>query len=292
MLLVSAVMLSTATFAWFTMGETATASGMNIKATTSSTLLIAQAPTLPAFEAATGATIFTQAGPRALKPATHYVADTHGTVAGATSGLVTVNANNVDPSTGAYLPNNAYVAVPTVENNTSDYYVDYVVYLGASGYTAMSAKNLTVTLDMQSDLTYLLHNAVTIDFLVDESVVDTTSGAEYVTSVNLKTVDAATDNIYAHNVNLATNITIPQSLVVSNVTDEDDNVTGTTVAYGDCIQVIMRVYFDGALVETAATYEEDGETVKTPAKYYVRNAQAVANAIAFGVQFDAVDYTA
>ena len=47
MLMVAAVMLSTASFAWFTMNDVVTASGMQVQAKAAGNLLISKAPMSP-----------------------------------------------------------------------------------------------------------------------------------------------------------------------------------------------------------------------------------------------------
>lgn len=272
MLLVSAVMLSTASFAWFTMSTTADVEGMSVKATADSTLLIAKENNLNAFTAAGGSVTFANDGAKSLKPATHYVEATHGTIA-TESGLVTVSdASTVTPSTGAY--SGAYKAAANA--GTDLYYVDYTVYLAASGTEAMKNKDLNAVISINADLVYLLHNAVSIDFIVN---------GDFDETVNLKTVDASVNPAANQlKINLLSNTTITPALGT-------DTAGQPTFTDTNTIKITMRVYFDGALVQAEEVKNADGE-VTTPTTYYVRNALAVTNAIAFGVQFQVVDYVA
>ena len=284
MLLVSAVMLSTASFAWFTMSTSATAEGMKIKAEASSSLLITNATEnfLNAFTMADGSVEWEDAA-TALIPATHYVAPTgegedqvvtHPLAEGVTignSGLVSVDSTKVTAATGVYT--GAYYVPAENVSNGDTYYVDYTVRIGASG-AAIANQDLQATISLDGDLAYLLHNAVTIDFLVSETK---GTAPAYQQKLNFETIDAATNNSVV--LTLASDVTIPQALVAGEVETDDDGavVSNGAAALGDYITVTMRVYFDGA--ETNANNE-----------IYVRNALAVTNEIGFAVRFDAVDH--
>ena len=304
MLLVSAVMLSTASFAWFTMSTHATAGGMKVQATASSSLLIAGANTEEAFLTASGEYTFEMDEAKALKPATHYSNQALADNDTATAGLVTVDATKVTASSGAYT-GTTYVGIDEDTANNSNYYIDFVTYIGSTG-SAIDGQDLYAYINLTKDLEYLLHNAVSIDFIVDESSTDDNSatGAKtpsYIGTVNLETVDAGAKN-YA-SIKLATNITIPQAIVVDQTTEPavDENgdeiegetvVTGSTTELGDTIKITMRVYIDGALQDKKTS----GASADTT---YVRNAVTVLDEIGFGVRFEvfktgatATDYNA
>ena len=194
MLLVSAVVLSTASYAWFTMGSQASATGMTVTAETASSLLIINAKDMAASavaEAFKGADndVILGAPASKMKPATAYDAALHGATAANDSGLVTlVDSNKVNNATGVPLDGATYTAAA---ENTN--YYDYVLYLAAAG-SEMSTENFTlqatVTLpaNMLSEgtLATYIHNAFSIQFIVKDT--QTANARTY--SINLKQVDA------------------------------------------------------------------------------------------------------
>lgn len=255
MLLVSAVMMSTASFAWFSMSTKATATGMEVKATASSSLIITDNPILANFVAATQTVDLSgQNLASALIPATHIASgDT-----GYSNGLKTLtNTGDVNAANGAT------PAAPTWGTTTKgQHYVEYVAYLATSGTTALSNQTITATVSIAADIEakYEIHNAVTVDFWV-ATVTDDAAGTEAYkegATVNLKTVDA---NANKSSVVIAEGITIPVAVVEQAAT-------------GDYLKVFMRVYFDGSLMKDATNA-------------YVRNAMVTEVAAAFSVEFSA-----
>ena len=245
MLLVSAVMLSTASFAWFTISTEAEAVGMSVKAMASSSLLITD--NTDNWLSATGSVNLTSHNlATALTPATHD--NTFG------NGLKTVAApDKVNPSTGAYDAANGWA------NTTSGtHFVDYVVYIGTTG-AAMENYILNAEVSV-AQLKYALHNAVTVDFLVNDN---------YGGSINLKQAAAsasATAN-GTYNIDIAKNLNIPVAVLVNEE-------TGVSTITGSHVKVTMRVYFYGALLD------ENGEC-------YVQNTSATLQTIGFAVNFTA-----
>lgn len=254
MLLVAATMLSTASFAWFTMGTYAEVSGMEVQADATSSLLIVNkydtTGELEKFQNATNTVDLTSYNAsESLYPAT-YSEDFDST-------LATVGDTTKVNPTGKY-DAEEYGALEEVlesETNTSKYYIDYTVYLFAAG-TAVTGKKLQVTVTPDA-FTDSIHNAVTINFLVAE-----TKGATpaFVEKINFETAKVAANS----KVNLGA-ITIPVGL-------EGDTV-------GEYVTVIMRVYYDGELPDASAT-----------GKNYVRNERIVPDGtVGFSVRFDLVD---
>ena len=272
MLMVAAIMLSTASFAWFTMGTHATATGMYVTATSGSSLLIVdgdgdgtivnkflQADSSVEFTSPTGA----------LVPATH-VGDQDTDKNKYSNLLKTVaDASLVDDGDGSYDDKNGYVT--TTEDT---HYVEFNALIAAAGSEGLKDQDLYATVILSSDLSILLHNAVTIDFWV--STVKGTAVA-YKQSVNFLTVDAVQTSADAgttanqYKFLLAEDVDIPLALV-----DQDTE--------GSYITVTMRVYFDGALV-----CENDGDE-NNVGKTYVRN-QLIDDAQAiFSVNFDVANH--
>jgi hypothetical protein len=253
MLVVSAVMLTTASYAWFTMSTQATAEGMKVKAVASSSLLIVdatEAPELTDFKSADGSVEFTVENPTSLEPAARVENE-----------LKTVlNTNQIDPSTGFIMAGKdaegndyAYNYGPAQPNTN---YVDYKVAIGAAGASVSGDLVATVS----GTVAKTLHNALSIDFLVANNKTD---AATYVASINLLTAKAGGE---AAKVDLE-NRTIPLTF-----TDNGEAISDTGY-----IVIIMRVYFDGALPNA-----DDNNTA------YVRNANMTTADIGFNVTFDLV----
>lgn len=265
MLLVSAIMMSTASFAWFTMGSTADATGMQITATADSSLIISTSTTYEKFSVANNqAQVASQT--QKLYPATHITendsAETFTTLLKAPA-----DTGKVDAGTGIY---NGSEWVNATTSATGGNYIDYTVYLATAGQ-AMTGKDLYVTVKLPegaTEVTNYIHNAVTVDFWVAtwNAETETANTIQYSNAnVNLLTVDADAEN--AVELKIADNISIP--LVVDNETDN-------TTSY---VTVTMRVYFNGAL-------EDANKTGYT----YVRNQMITDTAAQFAVTFEAKDH--
>ena len=268
MLLVSAVMLSTASFAWFTMSTEAKATGMQVTATAGSSLLILNKDdgvTVNNFLTAGGTAEFS--AEEDLEPATH--------MDGYANLLATVeNPSEVDVAAGTY-DGDDYVDATAGTN-----FITYSAVIAVAGQEAITAKDLFATITINdSVVAELINNAVTIDFWIStgkNAAATYVTGDNLVGSVNLYTVknDQAsthdtTNGTSSLEVKIAENITIPLAL-------QDQNTLG------DYITVEMKVYFDGAL-----TYEgTDGDLA------YVRNALISDTGAAFTVNFEVKNTTA
>ena len=234
MLLVSAVMLSTASFAWFTISSEAKAEGMTVSAMAASSLLIVNATDGEgkadgSFLTTNGVATFTTKATN-LAPATHDDGQLGEDVT-STYGLVYISnaAEAIDPATGNVKTDAEADWADAVNSDAATYYMDYVVLLGASG----EAKEGTLTAKLSTVATSLpvLHNAVAIDFIVDD---------DYMTTLWLK--DAGT-------VFEIGDVTVPVA-----VSTDDAGVTEET---GDSLEIIMRVYFDGDLQNGTEAYVRD-----------------------------------
>ena len=242
MLLVSAVMLTTASYAWFTISTDASAVGMSVKAEAASSMLITKALGLADWQAANGQVDLTsQNATTALVPATH---DSN-----FTNGLKQVgDASKVDPITGAYTQTGegAWIA------STSANYVEYTAYLGVTG-ADMTVPYLNAEISIANALTYEVHNAVSVDFYINDN---------YGGTMNLK---SANTTAKTYNIDIAKDLVIPVSLQVGE--------NGAAEATGKYVTIKMRVYFDGAL------------QIPDSNDYYVRNETATTNNIGFSVKF-------
>lgn len=216
MLLVAAIMLSTASYAWFTMSTKATAEGMKVKATASSSLLIVdatEAPELTDFKEADGSVVYSVENPTSLEPAVNQDGD-----------LKTVsNTSEIDPSTGFIMDGKTYSYIDATAGKN---YVDYKVAIGAAGAAVSGQLVATVT----GTVTKTLHNALSVDFLVSN---DKTTDPAYVGSINLLDAKAGGE---------AAKVDLEERTIPLTFTDNGDAIT--EAGY---IVVIMRVYFDGSL---------------------------------------------
>ena len=265
MLLVSAVMLSTASFAWFTISTSTQVSGMEVTAVAGSSLLIVDAKrtndnpiTVGDFKQANGILALSKIT-APLKPATYIDKDVpeldeEGAPTGGTvkyHGIQYLsNAGDVNPATGLMNDNKTANYVDVTGTGDGTYYYDYIVAIGSAGDAVTGA--LTATVD--PTITKTLHNATTIDFLVANNKTDAPT---FVARVNF--YDAK--NTTGKNVVDLGSRTIPLT-----IQEEELN---------DYIVIIMRVYFDGAL-----------ENVQERGTTYVRNAYASTAGAAFGVTFN------
>lgn len=215
MLLVSAVLLSTASYAWFSMNTTVTATGMQVKATTASSLVIEDAQEDVGTSKETTVTFANYSN--ALTPTTHDWAT------GITNGLKYVtNLNDVDVASGFGHDGAELTYGDAVDTESAFYFKDYVVYIASTG-TGLTGQDLTVKLnpdDASVFTTKEMLKAVSVDFYVGA-----VSSTSYKGTINFR------DN---QTVTLVENDAIPLQ------TD-------------DSIKITMRVYVDGALETSNAS---------------------------------------
>ena len=252
MLLVSAIMMSTASFAWFSMGTTATVDGMKVKATASSSLIIDN--DVAKLTSADQTVSFTSSAAE-LKPATHNTeTENFTTKLGRPN-----NEQGINAGTGIMETGNTLVEAGT------GYYYDYVVYIATTGGAALEGKKLCASITVPEVLTNYIHNAVTIDFWVREYENDAPKAENaYKVKTNLLNVvtnGTAVDGNKTLKVEIMTGLDIP--LLVEDETD-------ATLSY---VAITMRVYFDGDL--------RDG------ANCYIRNTKASVAEAGFSVEFSA-----
>ena len=225
MLLVSAVMLSTASFAWFSMNTTVNATGMQVQAQAMGSLIITKDAPPTANTASTTVDLTKAHDP--LMDATHD-ADQVSIVSGTptvaegktfTSGLKTIPSNNrkdVAGSTGIYSGGYEAVAV----SDTSAYYVDYICYVSARS-TEIKNSTLTLTLDKKSEYYYA---GIAADIYVINSADTGVAYTAYKTTLHLADGQNSTD------------------IFNGNILPAPDTYGAASTGY---FKVIMRVYIDG-----------------------------------------------
>ncbi len=235
MLILSAVMMSTASFAWFSTNNTVAATGMQVNATAAGALAISQNVNVDGTSASTNF----ESGVQALSAMTWIDPDDTGEKAA--GWYYVTNPGNVDGNTGLAATGKTldYAAAPT-----TGYYKDYVVYIAATGQ-AMSGKTLKATVDFGT--TANGQQAVTVAFLVKTQTGTAVSTIALSDVTNSKEVAAADST---KEIELATGLAIP--LNTSN----------------ESIPVIMRVYVDGAAAAGGQAYvnSNDGNVANTTVK--------------------------
>lgn len=234
MLMVAAIMMSTASFAWFTMNDRVTASGMQIQAKATGSLIIDTKP-LTFAAVKTDATI--DSGNHSLRPVT-WVPGT-GNTAGAwmDAGEASVNYN-----TGVVSGDLATANMVSGEN-----YFDQEIYIGSAGDT-LTNQTLTITLtapNAPTEATYAysvaIYNMGTTGWTANTGAGATAAPAEVV-SVCAKSANT--------NVATISGLTIPS---IVGVGAQDDATVG--------LKLVLRFFVDGAL---QAKNQGDGSALTKP----------------------------
>lgn len=222
--------LGTSTFAWFSMNKEVNATGMQVTATAEGSLIIKQG----AFPAANDGIVevdFDDASATALFASTH---DSDYTTY-ATGLKYVTNPEKVNASTGLgnetlTFANAANTTTPTVKN----YYKDYTVYIAAAG-EAMEHQDLTITITNPTGITNL-NGAISVDFYYALNNTPTIESATYAGALNLVGLDPVTNDAS----------TTKTEITLSDITIPVANGSAGYV-------IIMRVYVDGALKDSATT---------------------------------------
>jgi hypothetical protein len=241
MLMVAAIMMTTASFAWFTMNDKVTATGMEIQAKASGNLLISQSPMTAADKAISVDLSKNASGEvvtkKELKPIT-FTGDI------ATGKWQTIGAGNVvDTDYGTVTGALVDVAAGDMVVGNSDYFADYTIYLATAG-DALTSQELYITLSGLVGANQDIAPAYSIAFYTDIQVEDGTNTdgtKKYKTETNqlVKTInyeDFTNKNGHtpATKIELDHMVTIPSTYGANA-----DNKVG--------LKVVMRVYVDGAL---------------------------------------------
>ena len=255
MLLVSAVMLSTASFAWFTMNSQVEATGMQIQAEASSSLVIGNAP----LTTSNGApkVYFESTNVNKLIPMT-YNAGANGNIQGAqlktadvVTGFVAPNStSNVNVQTGIYTDNDFAAA---------DYYIEEELYVASAGEAIDEA---------------------TLQFELSAPSVDmATNGAFKAYAAAIYVISDSSDSAWGENGVLDDDVP-PHAIIF---VDTDDNRFKCTVsdinipsvigageggnpAVG--VKIIVRFYVDGELKSLTNKVNVDAGYVYTSATTY------------------------
>lgn len=308
MVLVAAVALGSSTYAWFAANTRVTATGMQVNATTSSSLVIATK-----LNVANQTTVPMNSSTNDLIPVTHdntQVAKNQSIEALGSStektGLVyNKNPENVSSSTGYANSSTALTFEKAANSDSLKYYEDFVVYIASAG-SQMENKKLQA---------YLYTGAA---IGTAEDAKDTTKATSvdfYISS------DSKNLGLFAGTLNLSTLDSTGKDGVTYTTADLDipisDNIIPQNNSASDYIQITMRVYYDGALqksesslaqasgkAQAGVTYYDQYGNVQnvtanetdvssmytgTPAQAYVYSDKVTTTGTAFNVSFKAVE---
>jgi hypothetical protein len=217
------------------MNTTAKAEGMVVAAKTSGSLIIKEMDienaALPTTSDKSTKVVFSSDA-HAFYPSTHDL------TASTTTGLKYVsNAQNINFETGTRMNDGVTLTYENVGDGNENYYWDYGVYLAGDGMSMNKA--LTITIDNAQDLT--ANGALSIDFYGQAF---TTAGVPQISQANfLGTLNLAKKvNTSATASGSKANIITAAVQIGNSDVNKDDYG-----AYG----IIMRVYYDGALIQTA-----------------------------------------
>ena len=252
MVLVAAIAMGSSTYAWFAMNTEVKAQNMRVTATAEGSLVI----TKDALPTATTDSNFVKvdadnAEYTALLASTHDHSATDNKANWTTypEGLYTIsNANDVSANTGLELTGKTLT--PTRAQNPATgtpYYVDKVVYIASAG-SVLTNQNITITIDNVSTAIELktgdneakeLPKATSIDFYY--KVAGNTIGAP-----------TPSDSTFVGTLNIAQKdpVTNDASTALTQIQIPGINIpkAGT-----DAITVLMRIYVDGNLKDSATT---------------------------------------
>lgn len=245
MLVIATVLMSTASYAWFSTNTTVSATGMNVKAQAASSLVIGNATANLISEAKSSVTT-TDSSQKTLVPVTSNATGATGYATTKSVSDVTglqYTTTPVEASTG--LPATGTVALTDVEGATAAagvYFVDYTYYIAAAGNQDLSNQDLKATIAFSDSS--VIYNALSVDFYVMDG--NAASPAQkWAARANLKNNKTGTGTA----VTLLSDATIKAAATDAAISTK-------------YITVIARVYIDGALNDTENTT-------------YVRNTNAV-----------------
>jgi hypothetical protein len=233
MLMVSAMMLASSTYAWFSMNKVVTATGMQINATSEGALVISNTGAPAAGSSTTTVPLMADnADAVVLKASTH-----DSTWATYACGLKkNTNPEEVDAASGLEHGSTALTFGAIAVDDATHYYVDKQVYIASSGQALTD--DLVATITSPSSAVRDIMGAVSIDFYymaTSGTTAPTPSATTYAGTLNLAGYDAAANDAGA---TPKTTLNIDcNSIPLANGTN------GVTV--------LMRFYVDGALLSNA-----------------------------------------
>lgn len=254
MLLMTATMLSTASFAWFSMNRTVTVTGMQIKAEAPGSLVISDTNT---FEKGKTALTFT-AGTYRIIPATKYQSefcdntDAHNTLSAPASNLATVaNGGDVEPTNGLAKAEKTlyYTAADTAATaSTAGYYFDYILYLAAEGEEDITSGTLKIAVDKIETFAEPALKATAVGILYGNDTAFTGDIIYLKDGVEKQDIKTLSDTVK-----------IPK---------------GASGTVAGAVKITLRVFVDGAALDADSTT-------------FVKNATVVNlnNTVSFGVKF-------
>ena len=267
LLLISAILMGTSTYAWFSMNRTVEATNMSIKATTDASLVITdradktfESGKVSVNEAAIDVTVM---------PATKFAngkesSDGVALSSSATDLMYVNNGGNIDPTTGlarkvsgVALPlyYSAATTASVTGGSTIGYYYDFVFYLAAEGNADIAAGALKLT--------------------VPAAVLPTTpgSGTEKILAATSVLVYVNDDIVDIAPIRIKDGVS---KVTLTTLSDSNKIVKGAPGTVSGAMKITLRVYVDGAL--------EDETDVST----YVRNNAIVSlsRAISFDAKFE------
>lgn len=233
LLLISAIVMSTASYAWFSMNKTVTATNMQVTATADGSLVI----TTGALPTSTTSSVTVA---MADQDATALLASTHdSTWATYATGLkYNDNAEKVSATTGLALTGETLTFASAVNGSGTPYYKDYTVFIAAAGST-LAGQDLTITIIQPASAVSTLPAATSIDFYYmpsNSTNNPTPSDDTFKGTLNLAGLDPVTNDAQ----------TTKTSVVIPNI-----EIPKADGSHG--ITILMRVYIDGALKDAADT---------------------------------------
>jgi hypothetical protein len=257
-LILSIFVLVTASFAWLSINKDTHSNGMQLKVQVTPNLIINDnSSTLQGKTGPTESdfTITFSTPASAKRPATHDWS------VGTTSGLKYVtNPTEVGTSSGLVKSGSTLTYGPVASSPTSEYYVDYTVYIASTG-SSMTGQDLVATLDPTASIvgTDGIDNdtlkATSIDFYYGS-----VSQSNYRGTLNVAGYDISTNN---------------QSPFTSVPLLDNGEIPLNTSSY---ITIVMRCYFDGELLKSAG-------------QAFINTATVDANNVTINVKFTASDHS-
>lgn len=178
MLCIMLAMLSTATFAWFSMNNRVTATGMQVKAKASGSLVIANGASVAKGTVTTDITV-TDTAVKNLTPVTYNSTETRWDIVADSS---TVSAENGSP--------NAITKEVTMVPGT--HYVDYTVCIASAG-EELTGKTLKALVSKGNEDTEVAANAITVAFYVNNAAPTENAEPDEVVQVGASATSIATN---------------------------------------------------------------------------------------------------
>ncbi len=265
MLVLSAVMMSTASYAWFSQASNVTASGMEVAAVASGGLIINTTNNSAIFTGSSTVSLSAATG-SPLTPASY-----NGTGNAANKWWTAISDTQ---NVGAADANQITVLS---ENSTGDYYIDYTVFVASPGETEKNTINAAITWDNWNDRNGETGKALSVAFYVqevsagDNHLVDADVGlAMYPKKSDGEDLPIVVAQQYGTNSNENNTFEI-WSGDIPEVKEED----------GEVLAITMRVYLDGNLSYTSTSGND------TATYYYVRSSSFDPKSFGFDVQFSA-----